>query len=174
MTEAQTSGWRTCSSCKNEIGFDRTYYVCAVSTCNRKPTDLRFCSIACWDAHVPVMRHRDAFAEERRAPTRAAWERQSAEEKPVPSPSFPRHPPAMPAPASPERPLELAEADPSLPRDVLVVASKLKAYVRARSGMNTAEAVLTVLSDRLRALCDEAIRNAARDGRKTVMDRDFR
>jgi len=39
--------------------------------------------------------------------------------------------------------------------------------------MNTSDGVLDVLSDSVRALCDEAIRSAQRDGRKTVMDRDF-
>ena len=51
--------------------------------------------------------------------------------------------------------------------------SKLKAYVKARSGMNTSDTVVGAISDHLRMLCDEAIRNAARDGRKTLMDRDF-
>jgi histone H3/H4 len=63
--------------------------------------------------------------------------------------------------------------DPSLEREILVVVSKLKAFVRARSGMNTSDGVANVLSDHLRDLCGEAIRNAARDGRRTVMDRDF-
>ena len=64
-------------------------------------------------------------------------------------------------------------AKPAAPEEVLVVVSKLKAYVKARSGMNTSDAVADVLSDRLRRLCDEAIRRAERDGRKTVMERDF-
>ena len=57
--------------------------------------------------------------------------------------------------------------------DVLVVVSKLKKYVRLRSEMNTSDTVVAPLSNHLRMLCNEAIRNAARDGRKTVMDRDF-
>lgn len=57
--------------------------------------------------------------------------------------------------------------------DVLVVASKLKSYVREKSGMNTSASVLTALSDRIRGLCDEAIDRARSDGRKTVKDRDF-
>jgi histone H3/H4 len=57
--------------------------------------------------------------------------------------------------------------------DVLIVVSKLKAYVRAASGMNTSESVIEVLSDRVRALCDQAIEQARAAGRKTVMDRDF-
>jgi hypothetical protein len=60
-----------------------------------------------------------------------------------------------------------------VPREILIVVSKLKSYVRARSGMNTSDGVFDVLSDSVRALCDEAIRSARRDGRKTVMDRDF-
>jgi hypothetical protein len=60
-----------------------------------------------------------------------------------------------------------------LPGDVLVVASKLKSYVRAASGMNTSDRVMEVLSERVRRLCDRAIRNAERAGRKTVLDRDF-
>lgn len=57
--------------------------------------------------------------------------------------------------------------------EVLVVASKLKNYIRGKSGMNTSSAVVEVLSSKLRQLCDTAIENAKREGRKTVMDRDF-
>jgi len=57
--------------------------------------------------------------------------------------------------------------------EVLVVVSKLKKYIRDKSGMNTSSAVAEVLSLRIRALCDEAINKANADGRKTVMDRDF-
>lgn len=57
--------------------------------------------------------------------------------------------------------------------DILVVASKLKSYIRAKSGMNTSGAVMPALSSKVRSLCDQAIENAKRDGRKTVMDRDF-
>jgi histone H3/H4 len=39
--------------------------------------------------------------------------------------------------------------------------------------MNTSDNITGVLSEHLRRLCNEAIRNAAKDGRKTVMDRDF-
>jgi hypothetical protein len=40
--------------------------------------------------------------------------------------------------------------------------------------MNTSDSVMKVLSDHLRALCDEGIRNSAKAGRKTLMDRDFK
>ena len=67
-------------------------------------------------------------------------------------------------------PLPLVE---DCPVEVLVIASRLKEYVRARSGMNTSDAVLRVLSDRVRTLCDGAIRSAHAAERKTVLDRDF-
>ena len=58
-------------------------------------------------------------------------------------------------------------------KDVLVVVSKLKNYIRAEAGMNTSGNVAATLSDVIRRLCDEAIEKAKQDGRKTVMDRDF-
>ncbi len=57
--------------------------------------------------------------------------------------------------------------------DVLVVASKIKNYIKDQGGMKTSGAVLEVLSDRLRAMCDQAMESARSDGRKTVLDRDF-
>lgn len=60
--------FRVCSSCRKPIGFGKVYYVCSVSTCNRKRTGLFFCSVECWSDHLPTARHRDAWAEERVAP----------------------------------------------------------------------------------------------------------
>ncbi|HET9626503.1 MAG TPA: hypothetical protein VFP84_34310, partial [Kofleriaceae bacterium] len=57
-------------------------------------------------------------------------------------------------------------------RDLLVVVSKLKKYIKDRSGMNCSDAVAEALSDHVRVLCDDAIRAAGRDARKTVLDRD--
>ncbi|MBM4370802.1 MAG: hypothetical protein FJ098_04065 [Deltaproteobacteria bacterium] len=62
------TAWKRCSTCRNPIPPGARYWVCSVSTCNRKRTGLFFCSPPCWDAHVPLMNHRDAWAEERRAP----------------------------------------------------------------------------------------------------------
>ncbi|MCB0359835.1 MAG: hypothetical protein KDD44_09370 [Bdellovibrionales bacterium] len=58
-------------------------------------------------------------------------------------------------------------------KDVLIVVSKLKNYIKNESGMNTSGNVAPKLSDIIRELCDKAIENAKKDGRKTVMDRDF-
>ena len=57
--------------------------------------------------------------------------------------------------------------------EVLVVASKIKAYIKDKGDMKTSANVLEVLSDRIRALCDQAVESARSDGRKTVLDRDF-
>lgn len=58
-------------------------------------------------------------------------------------------------------------------QEVLVVASKIKKYIKEAGDMKTSGNVLTALSDRLRGMCDQAIQNARSDGRKTVLDRDF-
>lgn len=57
-------------------------------------------------------------------------------------------------------------------RDMLIVISKLKKYIKDRSGMNCSDAVADVISDHVRVICDDSIRAAARDERKTVLDRD--
>lgn len=180
--------FRLCSSCKSELPFGSRYYACSVSTCNRKRTALSFCSVACWEAHVPLLRHRDAWAEERQAPTSEQWRRETEEEA---AKQEARHETRREASASHERERSAPDApvrrmvgvgaepagvtlrDAGVPQDTLIVVSKLKAYIRARSGMNTSDGCAAMLSDIVRELCDGAIRRAAEDGRKTVMDRDF-
>jgi histone H3/H4 len=57
--------------------------------------------------------------------------------------------------------------------EVLVVASKVKTYIKSQGDMKTSASVLSALSDKIRAMCDGAIESARSDGRKTVLDRDF-
>lgn len=57
--------------------------------------------------------------------------------------------------------------------EVLVVVSKLKNYIKTKSGMNTSGNAAPALSGLIRQLCDDAIARAEKDGRKTIMDRDF-
>jgi len=57
--------------------------------------------------------------------------------------------------------------------EVLVVASKVKNYIKDKGDMKTSASVLDALSNRIRTMCDEAVENARSDGRKTVLDRDF-
>jgi histone H3/H4 len=64
----------------------------------------------------------------------------------------------------------MAETDT---RDTLVVASKMKKYIRVRAGMKMSQTAVNFISDIVRLHLDAAIECARRDGRKTVMDRDF-
>jgi hypothetical protein len=170
MAEAAT--WRRCSSCKNPIAFGAQHWVCNVSTCNRPRTGLVFCTVSCWDGHLAVVRHRESWALERRAPSAAEWAREQAAVAAAPAAPpdgaagnerAPRRVLPPPAPRVPD-PAE---------QDVLVVMSKLKNYVRARSGYNTSDRVAQPLSDALRELCDRAIEKARAEGRRTVLERDF-
>jgi hypothetical protein len=178
--EPQRTYFRLCSSCKKELPFESVYYVCSVSTCNRKRTGLTFCSLPCFEAHVPMIRHREAWAEEQRAPTREQFEREQAEEREDEQRAASEASAAADAPtpqrrvvAPGQRPGPVALSTHDVPRDILIVVSKLKAYIRARSGMNTSDGSMDVLSDIVRELCDGAIQKAAADGRKTVLPRDF-
>lgn len=151
--------WRRCSACKEPIALGAEHYVCSVSTCNRKRTGMVFCSVSCWEVHLPLANHRKAWAVEARAPT-------TLDEPAAPKRESRRRviPRTAAAPAG---------ANSEAPRDILIVASRLKDYVRARAGFNTSERALTPLSDLIRRACDEAIENARREGRKTVLDRDI-
>lgn len=174
--------WRKCNACKNPISFHAKYWACSVSTCNRPRTGYVFCTVSCWDSHIAEARHRDAWADEKRAPSKEAWDKElAANPEPPPAPRAVTQQGTAPAPvrrvvgdASPataaavEGNVQLADAE----REVLIVVSKLKKYIKDRSGMNTSDAVAEVLSDHVRAICDDAIRAAARDERKTVLDRD--
>jgi hypothetical protein len=63
-------------------------------------------------------------------------------------------------------------AGASVPDEILIVASRLKDYVQAQSGMSTSDRVLGPFSDIVRDFVDRAIENARREGRRTVLDRD--
>lgn len=150
-----TDFWKKCSSCKKPIPFGGKYWVCNVSTCNTKRLGLAFCSVPCWDVHVPMVRHRDSWSIEKIAPSQDSWEREQSAQSPEGN-----------EPDMEEKDIE---------KEILIVVSKLKAYIKIKSGgMSTSADVMDTLSDKLRRACDEAIQSARQDGRKTVMARDFR
>lgn len=161
--------WKKCSQCKKDIGFASNYYVCSVSTCNGLRTGYVFCSIPCWDAHVPGAGHRSAGAVEKTAPR----EGQSGEVRRIVS-SSPGQSGSSVSGSAASAGNSMSANRNALPRDVLIVASKLKDYIKAKADMNTSAAVMDVLSDWVRIQCDNAIETARREGRKTVLDRDFR
>jgi len=173
--------WRRCSACKTPIGLGAIHYVCSVSTCNRARTALVFCSVDCWEIHLPTERHRQAWAIEARAPATPEPRLEPGQRAPRRSRSGGAgagaggHAGAGAGTASggghggAER--GSAGGAAGAP-EILVVASRLKSYVRGRAGYNTSDAVLPKLSEAIRKLCDEAIRNARRAERQTVLDRD--
>lgn len=179
--ELKTSAsWRRCNTCKRDIGFDKAFYACSVSTCATGRHQPAFCSVNCWNEHVPVMRHRDAWAIQRRSPTRTQWEHQLAQEQEAERArqaaiASGAEPPPVRRVVVPrnETPEVTAPKKDEIPDDILVVATKLKAYIRARAGMNVSDNVMERLSDLIRILADQAIDHARAAGRKTVMDRDF-
>lgn len=59
-----------------------------MSTCTRKRTGLVFCTVACWDAHVPVARHKESWAIEMRAPSKTEWDQVLAGDRE--DPTFPK------------------------------------------------------------------------------------
>ena len=156
--------WKQCSSCKKPIDFGQKYWECSVSTCNRSRNPLFFCSVACWDAHVPLLRHRDAWAIERRAPSFEEHQEllNKASEKPPAAPSNNSTDPVAQA--------DLGFAD--APLETLVVMSQVKDYLQAHE-LGPHKELMAALSDRVRELCERASLNARRDERKTLMERDF-
>jgi hypothetical protein len=155
--------WKKCSSCKGDIACGQTYYVCSVSTCQGRVTNYAFCSMGCWDAHVPVERHRpeSAGAIERRAPNTPEAAQPVAAPKRVMVAGG-----AAPAPSA-------KPGATSVDDEVLVVVTKIRKYIADRSGgMNTSAGVYDALTERIKRICDQAIEVARSQGRKTVMDRD--
>lgn len=57
-------------------------------------------------------------------------------------------------------------------KEVLVVASKVKKYIKEQAGFNTSSSTMEALTDAVMSICNQAIENAKADRRKTVMDRD--
>ena len=156
-----TTQWRRCSACKNPIALGSKYWVCNVSTCNRKRTALVFCSVTCWEVHLPGANHRESWAEERMAPDRP---------DPVTGADAGR---GRTGSRRIVREASASSPGPDVPEEILVIASRLRDYIRARSGFNTSEQVLAPLSAMVRRVCDTAIANATRDERTTVLDRDI-
>jgi len=69
---SESNRWRRCSACKGDIDHGATYWTCNVSTCNRTRTALVFCSVTCWEVHLPGANHRETWAVEQTAPRQPA------------------------------------------------------------------------------------------------------
>ena len=182
--------WRRCSACKNPILHRAIYWVCSVSTCNRKRTGMAFCTVSCWEVHLPVANHREAWATEKTAPgsgsyiadtnreTAQASRASTSRSSPPPRPSRPAVEPVSrsagldkPRRIVPNTPPSERQSD-AIEKEILVVVSRMKDYIRWKSGFNTSDRAAGPLSEIVRRACDEAIQTAERDERKTVLDRD--
>lgn len=148
--------WRKCGNCKKEIDYQATYQSCSVSSCRK----FVYCCVDCWSVHNSVMNHKSAWAEEHIAPT---FEKDKLEEDPNRG----------------RRRILVGQSvgktsqSGNIPRDILIVAAKLKSYVKIKHNLNTSANVMERLSDMIRIACDHACDKARMDGRKTLMDRDF-
>lgn len=149
--------WRKCAVCKKPINCNDHYQVCSISSCKKHA----FCSVDCWDVHSGVMGHKSAWAEEEKAPSTPDNDSQPKRRLVDPS----KNNAGVVASNS-------GNAD--LPHDILIVVSKLKSYITAKSGMNTSGDVADILSDIVRFEVGKAIETARSEGRKTVMARDFK
>ncbi len=148
--------YRKCSSCKKEIGFGKVYQVCEVTSCKKHG----FCSVNCWNLHNEVMNHKSAGAIEVRAPFTPLQESDSAPRRILISPNK----------------IEANLNDKkrtSMDDEILIVASKLKQYVKEKYDLNTSADVMEVLSSIVRKKADEASEHAIASGRKTLMNKDF-
>jgi len=168
-TSEEVTYWKKCNTCKKPLGFGALYQVCSVSSCNLKRNTFTFCSVSCWAAHVPVYRHRDAWALEKKAPSREEFLRENP-----PSKASVTAPPPNSSPSSTfKASVPMQSSSSSASKEILIVASKLKDYIKQSSDMSTSAEVMETLSDKVRALCDQATIKARQEGRKTVMARDF-
>lgn len=152
--------WRKCGSCKKEIGFNSIYQKCSVSSCNK----LAFCSVKCWDMHVPILNHKSAWAEEERSPSKSAAVSDTISQTPVRR---------IVVNASTSPAISSTSKSTSMDQEILIVASKLKQYVKEKYDLNTSANVMEALSDEVRKITDRAAAKAMADGRKTLMERDF-
>ncbi|MFZ3231705.1 MAG: hypothetical protein WA160_15965 [Pseudobdellovibrio sp.] len=183
--EINTTEWRKCSSCKKPIAFNNAYYECSVSTCTGIRTGYVFCTLSCWEVHLPGAKHRNAGAIEKRSPTLQQYQTSLAAES---SSSVTALQNKTQPTEAPRRIIVSSQAlggnnvgsavsnvsRSSMANEVLVVVSKMKQHIRDLSDMNTSEDVNQILSDIVRRECEKAIERARADGRKTVMARDFK
>ncbi len=167
--------WKKCSTCKKPLAFSAMFYVCSVSTCKHPRKGFQFCSVDCWDAHLGFMNHREAWAEEARAPSQSEFEKSMAEDdqvnrSPVRKIVEDKKPSSAPACGS---------SNPSMnpnniKTDTLIVVSKVKALIAELSGYNTSQCCVDALTRKVIGECLKGVESAKQDGRKTVMGRDIK
>lgn len=157
MSELGQNFWRRCGNCKKEIGFNKTYQVCGNSGCQK----FAYCSIDCWSLHNSIMNHKNGWCEDRISPATLESEKNISGVRRIVAPAATAAAQNVTSPS--------AESN----HEILIVASKLKQFVKEKHDLNTSLDVMEVLSHYVRKITDQACLNAKSDGRKTLMDRDF-
>ncbi len=107
------------------------------------------------------MNHKSSWAEENRSPKKESYIAEQDD-------SAPRRVMVSSRPAAAE-----TSAGSANEEDILIVASKLKQYIKDKYDLNTSANVMEALSHIVRRHTDRAVQKARSEGRKTVMDRDF-
>ena len=108
--------WRKCGNCKKEILFGMAYQKCSISSCRK----FAYCSVDCWSIHDSVMGHKSAYAEEAKSTVQRSSRRSinSRRKKIIINAKKGQN--------------LLLRVSPNFDRDILIVASKLKKYVKDR------------------------------------------
>jgi hypothetical protein len=145
--------WRKCGRCKQEISWGGTYQQCSVSSCRK----FAYCSVDCWSVHNSVMGHMSAYAQEEKVPNKNGDI--GIRRKII---------------ISAKQSSALSSVASNVELDVLIVASKLKKYVKDRHNLSTSANVIDRLSELVRDLVDGAVVEVRQEERKTLMDRDFK
>ncbi len=158
MNNVSQSFWRRCGSCKKEIPYNSEYQACGVSGCQK----FAYCSIDCWSLHNSIMNHKSGWCEDRVSPKSDANDIQSTPVKRIIVSN------AKPQESSLGQ-MKSSEND----SEILIVASKLKQYIKDKHDLNTSADVMEALSSIVRRLTDQAVIKAKSDNRKTLMKRDF-
>mgnify|MGYP003691498719 CR=1 FL=1 len=155
--------WRKCIACKKEINFSTKYYKCSVTSCDKKRSPAQFCTVDCWDVHRSIMSHKSAGADEYHSPTKDKWLQEISNAPKV----------RLVSKKSTSTPTASSLDYKTENEEILVVVSKLKAFVKESTGLNTSADVMPALSDIIRKSCLNAAKSAEQSERKTLMARDF-
>lgn len=150
MSEQDQTYWRKCGSCKKEIQYNSTYQVCGASSCQK----FAYCTVDCWSLHDSIMNHKNGWCEDRISPKK---EQEGVRRLVIPQ----------------KVTTQTTQTSNALENEILIVASKLKQYIKDKHDLSTSADVMDVLSTKVRRLTDQAALKAKSEGRKTLMDRDF-
>ena len=150
------SYFKKCGKCQKVIDFGHIYQQCSITSCKK----LAYCSVDCWEYHNEVMGHKNAYCTEEKAPKNFEPSSDLNGRKILLTPSG-------------KSPTESSN-DTDNENDILIVASKLKNFVKNKFDLNTSAEVMDTLSQMVRQICQDAAYRAKADGRKTLMSRDFK